>query len=197
VKVSIIKKKNNLNLDLKKIAIIHKNSYDKNHFSSTFSIKKLIEYNGLLIKYSDLSLIATTDAGVIVGYIISGKSVAKGVKKFTNLNKIYLILLLLQKPNFLFQKLYSIIINCFLSQKNNLTKFRLLSISVDPAFQSKGIGVKMLNCFELKLKKLGVRSYGLSVKNKNLKAIKFYIRNKFIKEKVHIGNTYFYKKIIH
>lgn len=194
--IKIVKKKNDLISVTNKIALIHKKSFDKNHFTSTFSIKKLVEYNMLLIQYSDLFLIATNEEEGIVGYIISGTSVAKGVKKFIDQNKIYISFLMIKNPNFLFQKLYAKIFSYFFSSKNNKTKFRLFSISVDPTFQSKGVGGKMLDYFELQLKKLKVKSYGLSVRNKNAKAIKFYSRNKFIKERNFLGYTYFFKKLI-
>lgn len=177
------------------IAAIHKNAYHNDHFTSTFSIGKLEEYYSFLIKNSDLPLIALNDQGDCIGFIISGTTVSKGIQEFIRVNRMYLIGVMFRNPTFLIQKFYFKAYALFKPSRPSSAKFRLLSISVNPAFQSTGVGGFMLNFFESRLASMNIDSYGLSVRSNNTRAVQFYVNNGFVKEKEYLSTTYFYRDI--
>lgn len=176
------------------IARVHYEAYSKEHFTSCFSVTKLEKYYALLIQASDISIIALENDSV-VGFIISGKSVSKGVAKFTKLNRGYLLLLLLSHPKFIYQKIRSVALNKIIKTKPSHASFRLLSIAVSSSSQSKGLGSEMLSFFERVLIKRSELSYGLSVRSVNHRAVKFYEKMGFVLEKEVHGSKYFFKKL--
>lgn len=184
----------NLKNRLEQIAGIHALAYSDDHFTSSFSLEKLIEYNLRLIEASTLSVVAMEDDEVL-GFIISGEKVSAGVSKFINENRGWLMLQLLRSPRILFAKILAMIQARFAPVQPSEAKFRLLTIAIKPGIQSKGVGKEMLYFFERELLKIGVSCYGLSVRNKNSRAIKFYERHNFIKEKEYIDASYYLKKI--
>lgn len=186
---------NNVRKYLTEIAVIHKKAYHNNHFTSTFSSEKLEEYYEELISNSDLSIVSLDDNNNCIGFIISGRNVSKGIQNFISKNKYYLFLIMLRNPIFMIEKMYFKIYSFINPPKASKIKFRLLSISVDSSNQSKGIGKFMLNEFEKKLIEINEYAYGLSVRNINIKAIKFYEKNNFIKEKEYNNSSYFIKKL--
>lgn len=180
---------------LSSIAAIHKNAYHNDHFTSTFSMRKLEEYYRFLIENSDLPLIAVNDQGDCVGFIISGTTISKGVQEFIRVNRAYLIGVMFRNPTFLIQKIYFKAYTLFKKSRPSSAKFRLLSISVNPEFQSTGVGGLMLKFFESRLANMNIDSYGLSVRSNNIRAVQFYINNGFVKEKEYLSTTYFYRDI--
>jgi ribosomal protein S18 acetylase RimI-like enzyme len=188
---------NDSNVDkyIEQIALIHKNSYDKDHFTSNFSTNKLEEYYRYLIKNSDLSIVSVDENNnSCLGFIIAGESVSNGIVQFVSKNRLYLFKIMSQNPSFFIEKIFSKFYTKIIPSKGSKAKFRLLSISVQKDSQSKGIGKNMLNYFEKELLKSDIHCYGLSVKKSNTKAIKFYINNDFRKEKEYMGAMYYYKK---
>ena len=177
------------------IAAIHKKAYNDDHFTSTFSLRKLEDYYRFLIKNSDLSLIGIDNQGACAGFIISGTTVSKGIQEFIRVNRMYLIGIMLKNPSFLIQKLYHRAHALFKTSKTSSAKFRLLSISVNPSLQSKGVGGLLLNFFESKLTSMNINSYGLSVRSDNKRAVKFYINNGFLKEICRAQVFLFFKNI--
>ena len=177
------------------VAAIHANAYSARHFTAGFSSVKLVEYNSRLIEASDLTILAIDGDGVL-GFIISGYAVSAGVKKFTADNRLWLAFQLLQRPTIFFTKLWGLFRSKLNPVKPSNAKFRLLSIATIPGSQSKGVGAAMLNFLEQELMSKGVESYGLSVKDSNYAAIRFYERHGFVKEKSYLGSSYYIKEII-
>jgi ribosomal protein S18 acetylase RimI-like enzyme len=185
---------NNLENRKEQIAKIHLLAYSREHFTSSFNLNKLIEYNQKLVDASDLSLLAIEN-GEVVGFIIAGKKVSVGVSNFTNENRGWLMWQLIKRPNILFDKIVGMINIRLKPAQPSQAKFRLLSIAIKPGAQGKGCGAEMLNFFERELLSRGVNCYGLSVKNKNSGAIRFYERNGFLKEKEYLGSSYYVKNL--
>ena len=193
---NIILNASNINEYIDQIAVIHKNAYHKNHFTSNFSSDKLEEYYIYLLNNSDLSIAyIDQENNHCLGFIIAGKSVSKGIAQFISKNQVYLFKIMLKHPSFLLEKVYTKLYTKIKSSKPTKAKFRLLSISVDKSIHSKGIGKSMLDYFEKELLKLDIHCYGLSVRNTNTRAIKFYKKNHFIEEKQYMGSIYYYKEI--
>jgi ribosomal protein S18 acetylase RimI-like enzyme len=184
-----------LSAHISSIAAIHKKAYHNDHFTSKFAMPKLEEYYSYLIKNSDLPLIALSDQGDCVGFIISGTTVYLGIQEFVRVNRTYLLGVMFRNPNFLIQKVYFKAYSFFKKSRPSSARFRLLSISVDPECQSTGVGGIMLKFFESKLASMNIESYGLSVRTNNARAVQFYINNGFVKEKEYLSTTYFYRDI--
>lgn len=181
-------------LFIKDIAKIHALSYSGAHFSATFGEAKLEEYNSLLVRNSDLSLVAL-EGVTPVGFIISGTALSRGVQQFTRENRLFLVGRLLRHPRFLVAKIYGKLSSAFRKNGPPTVHYRLLSIATSPSAQSKGIGTALLVALEERLAARGVKRYGLSVRIDNPRAVEFYRRNGFVVEKEQLGSLYFTKEI--
>lgn len=132
---------------------------------------------------------------------MSGTSVDNGVNSFIKNNRFYLTSVMFKNPRFIFEKFLVRFINKvkFKNEFNISNKpiepFRLMSIAVESNGQTKGIGSKLIKFFEKELVSMGIHSYGLSVRDKNIIAINFYIKNGFVVEKKS-NNSIYYKKDI-
>ncbi|KZR93744.1 ribosomal-protein-alanine N-acetyltransferase [Synechococcus sp. MIT S9509] len=176
------------------IAGIHATAYSFEHFTASFSLDKLYEYNHCLIHASELTVLAV-DNHQVVGFLIAGPAVGLGVKKFSKKNRIWLLFHLLSKPNVFIDKFIRVFLNIIRPPSPSKAPFRLLSIAINPAYQSNGVGRAMMNFFERQLLLRGQHCYGLSVKSSNAKAICFYERNGFVKEFDHFNSSYYIKNL--
>jgi ribosomal protein S18 acetylase RimI-like enzyme len=176
------------------IGQIHKSAYSKRHFTSTFSRKKLAEYNEGLIANSDISLVAQLHDRT-VGFAIAGRHVSKGVKEFTQQNRAYLIGRLVRHPRFMVAKVIAFLRSKMSKPTPSSAKSRLLSIATDPVVQSRGVGAKLLEELENLLRESGEGSYGLSVRKNNDRAVAFYVAHGFVVEKAYLGSIYLSKNI--
>lgn len=189
------------NLYASEVADIHLESYSNKHMTALFSKKKLKEYYRFLVEESELFVIAFKDgeesvSDQVLGFIVAGPNVSKGVARFLKANQHYLLWLMLKNPLFLCQKAIAIARSKLLRSKPSNANFRLLSIAVKAGKQSLGIGGGMLQFFEKILKEKGISMYGLSVRKKNHRAVLFYQKNGFILEKEISGSKYYIKEIL-
>lgn len=176
------------------IAKIHIDSYSGGHFTSGFSLNKLSEYYLCLVEASDLSFVAVENDEVL-GFVISGVHLADGVKKFIVENRFWLLLQLLKRPKILYEKLVEFLGGVFHISKPSEAKFRLLSIATDPRVRSLRVGSAMLKFLERELIARNINIYGLSVRDLNISAIRFYERNGFLIESNYLGSSYYIKSI--
>lgn len=176
------------------IARIHMTAYSRGHFTSTFGLRKLAEYNRFLVLNSDISLAAVDGRGLL-GFIISGEAVSRGVSAFIRENRAFLVGRMLARPAFLFEKLHSAIRATLFPRRPSSASYRLLSIATAPTAQSGGVGALLLADLEARLRTRGVARYGLSVLTRNDRAVAFYLRNGFLHEKDEMGSTYFRKDL--
>jgi ribosomal protein S18 acetylase RimI-like enzyme len=180
------------------IADIHKSAYSKDHFSSKFSKKMLIEYYGELIKINEFCYSARNENNEIIGFIIAGKKTGEAIRRFSQVRFFSLIWYSILTPSELVTKAKGYL-EGFYARKplktKSVNKLRLLSIATGKKYQSLGYGAEMLARFEDELRLVGAVEYGLSVRYKNHRAVKFYQKNGFLKEKITKKNIYFIKKI--
>jgi ribosomal protein S18 acetylase RimI-like enzyme len=177
------------------IAGLHATAYSSAHFTAGFSTAKLAEYNSRLVEASDITIVAMDDDKML-GFIISGFSVSVGVRKFTADNRLWLAVQLFKRPRILFNKMVGFVQSRLNTSYPSSAKFRLLSIATMPGFQSKGVGAGMIKFLEQELLSRGVDLYGLSVKDSNIAATRFYERHGFIREKSYLGSSYYIKRIL-
>lgn len=147
----------------KDLGRIHAKAYSSDHFSAMFNPEKLAEYNLLLLQNSDISLVAVRD-NTVLGFLISGTAVSRGVREFTRENRAYLVGVLLSHPKFMLAKIAGKLNSIASKQAPSKASYRLLSVAVDPSTQSKGVGAALLNALEQRLKIRNVQQYGLSVR---------------------------------
>jgi ribosomal protein S18 acetylase RimI-like enzyme len=177
------------------VAKIHSLAYSSEHFSSGFNFEKLVEYNSSLIEASSLTIFALDD-NVVLGYIISGFDFSSGIKDFIGKNRFWLMFMMLKSPFNLVKRILIYFLSKFNIQKPSAAKYRLLSIATLPSYQSSGVGRSMLEFLERELSMKDVNLYGLSVKDSNIAAIRFYERNGFLKEKSNMGTSYYIKRMV-
>jgi len=175
-------------------AEIHLAAYSHGHFTSTFGLPKLAEYNAGLISHSDICL-GALDGEKMLGFLIAGESVSRGVAEFVRNNRWFLIGKLVSHPQFLVEKVSFTMRARLARTKPSKATYRLLSIAIDPGAQSSGIGGMLVAALEERLRAKGLRRYGLSVLSKNARAIAFYSRHGFELEKVELGSAYFRKDL--
>jgi ribosomal protein S18 acetylase RimI-like enzyme len=186
----------NVDRYLSEIADIHYGAYSKEHFTSCFDKLLLEKYYKFLIINSDICLLAVDD-GVVVGFIVSGYSVGRGVSQFIGDNRPSVIKIFLKNPRFMLEKAFSIISSRIVRDKDSpaIAPFRLMSISVKSGAQSRGVGSLLLNEFEQNLLAKSINLYGLSVRKKNERAVSFYFRNGFEVQKETRDSLYFGKEL--
>ncbi|MXP40264.1 GNAT family N-acetyltransferase [Altererythrobacter soli] len=176
------------------VAKIHADAYSDGHFTSTFGLRKLAEYNRLLIENSDISLVAV-EGNRVLGFLISGEAVSRGVSQFIRSHRGFLVTRLLAHPYFLLDKIRAKLKSAFAPPPTPVAKYRLLSIASAPSAQSRGVGAKLLAALEGRLRQRGIANYGLSVRAANTRAVTFYQSNGFVCEKEDSGSLYFRKSL--
>ena len=179
---------------LTQISELHKEAYSKEHFTASFSIKMLCEYYQLLIYYSDISLVAA-DGLSVVGFLISGVNVRKGVSAFTRKNWVYICAKLLIRPSQLIEKIMIWIAVRLHIKKKFETAYRLVSLAVRSDTKSKGIAAQLIGSLESMLLLLKISNYGISVRKNNMRAINFYKKLNFVQEDEFHNALYFSKSI--
>ena len=140
-----------------------------------------------LIKEADLCVIAirkkkTNRNEPVIGFIISGNNVSKGVSNFISDNRLYLLTILLRHPQFIYEMALNKLNSILNRYPKTTSQYRLASMGVLKEMQSIGIGKKMLVYFESIIAERVYKLYGLSVRKNNLRAIDFYLNNGFNKE---------------
>lgn len=181
------------------IAEVHYGAYSKEHFTSCFDRDLLERYYKYLVQKSDLSIVAV-EGEVVVGFIVAGYSVGSGVSQFVKDNRASVIKVFLKNPRFIYEKTLSIVTAKLAKGRVSapvapVAPFRLMSISVRSGIQSRGVGSALLHFFENNLLASNIAEYGLSVRKKNDRAIKFYIRSGFAVQKETRDSLYFYKEL--
>lgn len=179
--------------DVSAIALLHKKSFDKTHFTGFFSTELLNRYIKVLIDYNPYSYLVK-EGDIILGYLIGGNQTEAALNYFSKNNYLKIILTLLLHPKFIVEKLRSLLLKIY-KVKLSGVEFKIYIIATLPEAQGKGIGKSLINCFENELRNKGISEYGLSVREQNTKAISFYENNNFIRiNKIH--KSLYFKKIL-
>lgn len=84
---------------------------------------------------------------------------------------------------------------CSQGKSPSVSHAGLIVIGVDPAFQGKGYGSRLLQEFEVISLKLGFRRLSLTVKTNNLSAIRSYSRNGWVTTEVKGNSTTMEKEL--
>ncbi len=183
--------------DAAKLALIHKSSFSKDHFTANFSYKLLEKYYLYLIDFHDYCLILEDKEKQIVGYLIAGKNVDIPIKKFLKENFFQVIWYMLINPKFLLEKLLESIRRSTKTNKNDSNStISVYIIALNPKSGYKGAGKILLEEFEKILLKDNIHYYVLSVRKENKLAINFYKKNNFTQLSENHKSLVFSKKLI-
>ena len=161
--------------DLDDIIRIHLLSFDKSHFSANFPPKLLKSYLECLLKSCPFSFTLLSD-NKVAGYIFGGLNPSVGVKDFIRKNLWEVISVFFKYPRFIKEKIIEILFDKDFKVKNSKEIPTVYIIAADP-FVRIGIGIKLINSFEMKIRTENFFEYRLAVRKDNDKAIKFYERN--------------------
>lgn len=183
--------------DIQEISKIHKRAFDESHFTSHLSTRLLMKFYRKLIEFNSFTfLFEDDDSKNIAGFIIAGDKTQAAIDNFTRENFAEIFKIFLFKPYLLKPKLKAAFTKLIKGKAFSAqSSLRLLSIAVAPEFQNKKIGKQLILFLETELKKNNIYQYGLSVKNDNEKAIKFYNRNGYLIEKEIDDGIYYFKKL--
>lgn len=181
------------NKDIPEIARLHKQSFDKSHFTAFFSHELLNSYIKVFISYNPYSYLAEEN-NRILGYLIGGNKTGEALDNFSKNNYLKIIYTLLLHPRFILEKMHSILLK-FNKVKVSDVEYKIYIIASLPETRSKGIGRALINIFENELRLKGLKEYGLSVREQNSNAISFYENNNFIRINK-IQKSLYYKKIL-
>jgi ribosomal protein S18 acetylase RimI-like enzyme len=147
----------------------------------------------VLIYYNHYSYLAEENS-MILGYMIGGNKTGEALDNFSKNNYLKIIFTLLLHPLFILEKMRSILLK-FNKVKVSEVEYKIYIIASLPETRGKGIGRALINIFENELRLIGIKEYGLSVREQNNNAISFYENNNFIRiNKIH--KSLYYKKIL-
>ncbi|MGQ9798934.1 MAG: GNAT family N-acetyltransferase [Ignavibacterium sp.] len=177
-----------------KIVSLHKQLFDKEHFTARFNEKLLSKYFNLLLTYSDYKICAFKEQELI-GYLIAGRKLDYVLKKFSREHFFRLIILLFGNPRFLIEKFLDLMNKIIYKNKKSKADMRLFLIASKHDKNIKGVGKSLIENLENHLIEEAIVIYGLSVRKHNQKAIDFYKHLGFIEEFRTHKSIYFIKKL--
>jgi ribosomal protein S18 acetylase RimI-like enzyme len=163
------------------ISSLHRQLFDKEHFTARFNEKLLNKYFEELLSHSSYNLFAF-NGKEFVGYLIAGEKLDNVLKKFSKDYFFQLIILLIKNPKFLIEKLIDFFESIFNKNKKSKAEMRLFLIASKHNENLKGVGSSLIKNLEKKLIQNGKFIYGLSVRKHNQNAIDFYLRLGFVEE---------------
>lgn len=179
---------------IKEISRLHKNLFDKNHFTSIFSEELLNTYLRNLLDASQFKYSAIL-GDELVGYLIAGTDLNKVLTDFSRKYYLKLLFLLIKNPRFLYEKFNDLVGKIFLKNSKSVAEMRLFLIAAKRNENLTGVGKELIQRFEQDLKQNNISLYGLSVRKHNSNAIKFYLQLGFTEEFRTKKSIYFIKKI--
>ena len=172
------------------LAALHKNNYPSNHLTTRLPLVLLQHLYIILSKYSVSIIMAFDDNHKVLGFLLCGKYPKQILIKLFLKAPLSCLFFLFESMGFILPKL-----NKILSKKrkfNSIYSLRLISIVSNQKIK-KGIGKKLELYMNKNLKKKGYKDIGLSVKESNKKAIKFYNNLGYKMESRQKGIIYMYK----
>lgn len=180
--------------EIRRIVKLHKQLFDKDHFTSTFSEGLLQNYFNLLLASSMFKYVAIVD-NEYVGYLIGGAKLDKVLSDFSKKYFFRLIYHLLMNPKFIKEKIQDFSRKVFSNNQRSSAEMRLFLIAAKHSEEIKGVGKKLIQQFEQDLLANKISVYGLSVRKHNSRAIDFYIQLGFSEEFRTKKSIYFIKHL--
>jgi len=183
------------NSTISDLVALHGRAYLSDHFTNKLSPAQLKRYYlGLAEAGALYSFIMFSD-GHPVGFMICGERLNDRVKSFVSENFLDMVWVVIKNPHFIMPKIKAMFTRFSKNSWKSEADVRILSIAVDTTVQGKGYGRHMLETLECRLASNGVKVYGLSVKNENHNAIRFYQRYGFEVELQGESTTYYIKVV--
>ncbi len=187
-------------IDLEYIAQIHKKQF-ADHYLGKFSPGLIRKFYEKYLSEESIIFLVYEINNKVEGFVMGGFSdklnLCSNMFLKTCIND-YLFEILCRPRTWLdtFIRLMSMVKSKFSkkTEKSSVPRFRLLSISVNKHMQGRGVAKELVLAFENAVPKLE-DTYGLTVHANNYRAIKFYTKMGFIKEREIRGSISLFKKI--
>ena len=180
--------------DLKEIAKVHKTAYSKSHFTSLFSEKLLEIYYGLFLDDEASILLLKNSENRIDGFVVSGKNLAKKIKRFKAEQRYYIFLTALLHPILTIRKLINSFYYRFFEDGFEFEQADLLILSIAVIKKNEGVGSALLaEASQLAMKKYN--QIGLYVRTGNVQAINTYLKDGYKIKGYSAGQFYMEKKL--
>jgi hypothetical protein len=183
--------------EVREAAKLHKITYEKDHFTSRFTIGMLSDYYLCIAQINSYSFVAVDENNKVVGVALAGQNTRQSIKQYIKKYWYMLIAVLVMNPSFILQKILHFK-TIFFAPKNKFTskaKVRYLNLLVSPELHGKGVAQLLTAAIENSLRKDGITMYGHSVKKNNIKTIKFHLKNGCEIEHEDENVVYFTKKL--
>jgi ribosomal protein S18 acetylase RimI-like enzyme len=164
--------------DIPEISELHRKYFDKHHFTSHFSRNLLEKYFSSLVENNSFCYSLVDENKRIRGYLISGWNIETSLSGFQKKYFLRILMHLLIHPQFIPEKIISVITNLLSPGKKN-ELIQIYIIAVDTNYM-RGAGKSLITFYEKELDRNKITRYGLSVRKNNNRAIKFYQNNGFI-----------------
>lgn len=180
-------------IDLERLSKLHQKSFSAEHFTAHFSLKMLNEYFNFLLDFNEFNYVLyNQEKTELLGYIIAGSNTSVAINKFVKKNIFRIIITLVKSPVFILEKISGLFKKLFHSKESKAST-RIQIFVTNPEYKGRGIGNYLLTSFEDELRSNQINLYGLSVRQKNIIAIKFYEKNYFLIEFTTRSSIYYIK----
>lgn len=171
-------------LDMVQIANIHKEQFPT-HYLGQFSVSLLVSFYQTLLCDGHIFIVAV-EGEVVLGFVLGGewKRITESLKRFMKKFILRSIFESVIRPK-TWQKSVQKILSFFFHRKkdpnnlDNIERYTLLSVATNKAAQGMGIGTGLVNAFNKEIEKFSCKYY-LSVKDTNIRAIRFYSKLGFV-----------------
>ena len=186
--------------DLRYIADIHKKQFS-DHYLGQFSVKLLERFYDCFFCYETIFIVSETN-GILSGFVVGGKlsTINFCTSLFLKRNiPLYIGQVLIRPHTWMksCRKLMNIVRGRKVPKESldSVMDYTLLSIAVSPDFQGKNVACDLISYYKL-MEKYSCK-YFLSVMDSNLRAIKFYKKMGFVRERHFNGEYQLVKELRH
>lgn len=165
--------------DLKYLAMIHKKSYSKIHFTSYFSLNLIEIYYSYFIKNNDSNIYLAIKNEEIYGFLVCGKNIAVQLSLFKKEQRLKILKTVLTHPLAVLKKINISIFNKFFDFDTKFKETNFLILSIVSTGKEKGLGSFLLEYVKNYGFENSIVNVGLYVRISNITAINSYLRNDY------------------
>lgn len=197
--------------DLRRVAELHRLSYERDHFTSRFTIPMLADLYQVLSRGTDFAYVAELPGSGVVGVAVAGYGIRRSIMRFVRSHLPQLAFIAVRNPRFLPSKavgLLRLLRAALLPAVDTPSapgstaaaagldlSFRYITLLVSPEHRKLGIAKKLTAHLETQMVKAGIAAWGGSVKKSNRAIIKFHLGNGCEIERETADSIYFFKRV--
>lgn len=165
--------------DLSSLALIHKESYSKIHFTSYFSIELIKDYYLSFIENKNSKIFLAIKNEEIFGFIVCGKEIEENLKLFKANKRFSILKTIFLNPLASIKKINIDLFNRCFDVKVPFEETSFLILSIVSTNKEKGLGSYLLEYVKNHAIENKIFNIGLYVRISNITAINAYLKNSF------------------